>query len=330
MRGYRDLIVPSQGSGGGAPTNATYVVISADGTLTDERVLTGTANQITITDNGAGSTVVLSTPQNIHTGASPTFVGLTLSGLTLGSVVFAGTGGLISQDNDRVFWDSAASGLGLRISRSDAGNVFTASKYQTAAAGASYVGRKARGTQAAPRRTAADDVLSGVSAFGAEAVDDATDATFSTGAGQFRFFAATAFTSTDHETYFTLQLCPSASVTQTNVLRINSTGVFKIGNSNALRGTTEGTTHIDIFDGTAPAGTLTNGISLYSTSGELRVMDSAGNATLLSPHDSVTNEWIYDSVMSVTGKRLRVDVERLLRRLDADYGGGYIHESETA
>ncbi len=65
--------------GGGAPANADYVTLSLNSTLTNERVLTGTANQITITDGGAGSTVTLSTPQNIHTGASPTFAGLTLS-----------------------------------------------------------------------------------------------------------------------------------------------------------------------------------------------------------------------------------------------------------
>lgn len=65
--------------GGGAPANADYVTLSLNGTLTNERVLTGTASQITITDNGAGSTVVLSTPQNIATTSSPTFNGLTLT-----------------------------------------------------------------------------------------------------------------------------------------------------------------------------------------------------------------------------------------------------------
>ena len=63
-----------------APIGSAFVTVGNDATLTAERALTGTANQITITDNGANSTVVLSTPQNIHTGASPTFTGLTLSG----------------------------------------------------------------------------------------------------------------------------------------------------------------------------------------------------------------------------------------------------------
>jgi hypothetical protein len=62
----------------GAPTTSQYVTLATDATLSSERVLTGTSNQITITDNGAGSTVVLSLPQNIHTAASPTFAGLNL------------------------------------------------------------------------------------------------------------------------------------------------------------------------------------------------------------------------------------------------------------
>lgn len=64
----------------GAPKTATYITISAEPALTAERVLTGTSDQIIITDNGANSTVVLSTPQSINTTSSPTFVGLTLSG----------------------------------------------------------------------------------------------------------------------------------------------------------------------------------------------------------------------------------------------------------
>jgi len=45
-----------------APVDAQYVTLAVNGTLTAERVLTGTANQITITDGGAGTTVTLSIP----------------------------------------------------------------------------------------------------------------------------------------------------------------------------------------------------------------------------------------------------------------------------
>lgn len=45
-----------------APHNEQFVVLSASSNLTLERVLTGTANQITITDGGAGAAVTLSVP----------------------------------------------------------------------------------------------------------------------------------------------------------------------------------------------------------------------------------------------------------------------------
>lgn len=75
-------------AGGAAPSDAEYVTLATNATLTNERVLTGTSNQITITDNGAGSTVVLSLPQSIATSSTPTFASMTLSGassLTLGT-----------------------------------------------------------------------------------------------------------------------------------------------------------------------------------------------------------------------------------------------------
>jgi len=43
--------------------------------------VTGTANRLTITDDGDG-TITLATPQDTHTGASPSFAGLAISGTT--------------------------------------------------------------------------------------------------------------------------------------------------------------------------------------------------------------------------------------------------------
>jgi hypothetical protein len=51
--------------------------------------------------------------QAVKTVSSPTFAGLTLSGLTSGSVLFTGSGGLISQDNANLFWDNANKRLGI-------------------------------------------------------------------------------------------------------------------------------------------------------------------------------------------------------------------------
>jgi hypothetical protein len=58
------------GVGSGLP----FVMIGNDATVSAERALTGTANQVIITDNGANSTVVLSTPQDIATTSNVEFL----------------------------------------------------------------------------------------------------------------------------------------------------------------------------------------------------------------------------------------------------------------
>ena len=102
-----------------------------------------------------------------------------------------------------------------------------------------------------------------------------------------------------------------------------ATGVVQIGGT-ADHGTAVGTNVFSIFDGTAPEGTLANGISLYSTTGECRVMDAAGNATLLSPHDS-EGEWVFDS-KDVEGKRLVIRMEKFMKALEAHFGWGFVEE----
>ena len=54
---------------GVAPANASYITIGNTADLTAERALTGTTNQIIVTDNGPDSSVVLSTPQDLDTAA---------------------------------------------------------------------------------------------------------------------------------------------------------------------------------------------------------------------------------------------------------------------
>jgi hypothetical protein len=110
-----------------------------------------------------------------------------------------------------------------------------------------------------------------------------------------------------------------ARITSGGDVQVSSGGSVQVGGT-AARATTAGTNRIDIFDGTAPVGTLANGVSFYSASGEANVMDAAGNATLLSPHDSETNEWIFRSKHTPTGKVLRIDVERLLRFVNDHFG----------
>ena len=106
---------------------------------------------------------------------------------------------------------------------------------------------------------------------------------------------------------------------------IDYSGNLGLGGS-AARATTAGSAIFNIFNGTAPVGTLTNGISLYSSSGEAYVMDAAGNATLFSPHDTKTNEWIFHSKHTPSGKVLRIDVERLLKFVNDHFGLDAVQE----
>lgn len=103
------------------------------------------------------------------------------------------------------------------------------------------------------------------------------------------------------------------------------TGMLKLGGT-ATRGTTEGTNQLVLFNGTAPVGTLTNGASFYAASGEMRVMDASGNSTLLSPHDRETNEWIYYSKHTPTGRVLRINLEGLLKAVNEHLSTEFIEE----
>lgn len=116
-----------------------------------------------------------------------------------------------------------------------------------------------------------------------------------------------------------------ATSTATELTRLTTAGNLKIGGT-ANRATTEGTNQLVLFNGTAPVGTLANGISIYSSAGEAYVKDAAGNATLFSPHDKDTNEWIYYSVHTPTGKTLRIDMERIMRFINDHFGLDAVHE----
>jgi hypothetical protein len=76
-----------------AATNG-QILIGSTGSDPVAAGLTGTANQITVT-NGPGS-ITLSLPQNIAVGSSPTFAGLTLSSLTANSFLYSGTSGALT------------------------------------------------------------------------------------------------------------------------------------------------------------------------------------------------------------------------------------------
>jgi hypothetical protein len=75
--------------GGGAPTNAQYVTVAANAELTDERILTGTANRVTVSDGGAGGNVTLDIGTDVTTNAGVQT--LTSKTVALGSNTITGT-----------------------------------------------------------------------------------------------------------------------------------------------------------------------------------------------------------------------------------------------
>ncbi|HEB28526.1 MAG TPA: hypothetical protein ENI05_12270, partial [Porticoccus sp.] len=85
----------------GAATNG-QLAIGSTGATPVLAGITGTANQVTVT-NAPGS-ITLSLPQDIHTGASPTFTGLTLSSLTATRLMATGSSKEAASVSDLTAW----------------------------------------------------------------------------------------------------------------------------------------------------------------------------------------------------------------------------------
>ena len=64
-----------------------------------------------------------------------------------------------------------------------------------------------------------------------------------------------------------------------------------------------------------------------SASAEMFVRDEAGNVTQISPHNS-NGEWIYYSENTITGKRFKVNMEKMIRKLQEITGETFIEIDE--
>ena len=115
--------------------------------------------------------------------------------------------------------------------------------------------------------------------------------------------------------------------------RIDSSGNFLLGGTATP---TSADSALAIFNGTAPAASVTNGVVLYaedvSASSELKVRDEAGNITTLSPHNfelipegpSEDLAWSYYSERD--GKRINVDMLKAIRVLEQLSGTKLVYE----
>ena len=111
--------------------------------------------------------------------------------------------------------------------------------------------------------------------------------------------------------------------TPTERMRITGAGNVLLGGTTSPASATKALT---IFNGTAPTGSVADGVVLYaedvSSSSELKVRDEAGNVTTLSPHNfnlipegpSEDMAWSYYSEKD--GKRINVDMLKAVRLLE--------------
>lgn len=278
----------------------TYTFQDRNGTIADDTDLAAKQNTITFGANvltALGVAVGTDGAFVVKGGAlgSPSSVG-TLPAFTLGGTITGGSQTVNSLGPVGIGVNAPAAGFGVKT---------------TAARQATFYGFTVAGA------SARDD--SGTVQIG-NTDSDAGRLDYN-GAGNTTFSIDNTFDSTAALVQIRTR---TAGTPVSNMLWLG-TGNTKIAGS-AVRGTTEGTNHFDIFDGTAPAGTLANGISLYSTSGELRVMDSGGTATLLSSHSRITGEWIHDSYSAIQKKRLTVQTEQMSKFIDSVFGTHFVQE----
>lgn len=135
-------------------------------------------------------------------------------------------------------------------------------------------------------------------------------------------------------------------------LGVNNAGVLTITGSNNNVGIGTGYTnaagvHISsrtvLIDGTNAAikigsvatmpTALGNGGVIFSSNtgvtSELFVLDSGGNVTQISPHDSKNGEWIFNSNNSVTGKSVYIPMEEVIADLEKITGKKYIYKNKN-
>ena len=180
-------------------SNGSKLLVSAD----LNSWITGTANRVTITDDGDG-TVTLTLPQDIHSGASPTFAGLTIG--TLGGYI-KGSAGLLSASLTIPSTD--ITGLGTMATQNAdgvaiTGGTISAFKFTTSPGSGKYLSTGADGTVSATTPSfSATSVVINVKDYGAVgdgSTDDTTaikNAITACGAGDTLYFPKGKYKVTD-------------------------------------------------------------------------------------------------------------------------------------
>lgn len=187
--------------------------------------------------------------QGLAPASSPAFVGLTLSGLTQGSVLFGGAGGALSQDNAAFNWNDSGKlltvnanavalpappvGTVLQVGAADA--AITRIVLDSFAVSSQFVGRRAQGTAALPTAIQLNNILVSLAGLGYGATG------YSTAGGSISLVAAENWTDTAHGTNIVFNTAAIGAAANTERARLTSAGL-SILNQNSLANLVVGST----------------------------------------------------------------------------------------
>lgn len=186
---------------------------------------------------------------------------------------------------------------------------------------ASIAGFKSRGTLASPSQVLSGDAIAFINAL------SYTSAGSYATSGNAGFYATEAHTGTAQGTRFMVATMPSGSNTLYEHFSVSPLGNVHICTAaTAPTDPTSATNTLVMHDGTAPTSSPTGTAQLYADdvagTVEMRVRDSAGNATTISPHNfarvpggrSEPMAWSYYSERD--GSYVAVDMMRAMRLLE--------------
>jgi hypothetical protein len=146
--------------------------------------------------------------------------------------------------------------------------------YENGTGGASYRGRKARGTGASPSAVASGDYLSSLLASGYGATG------FGGNIGLIGFRANQAFTDTARGTNIVFENTPDESTARAERMRIDASGNLLVGTTTAA---TSAAKVIGMGNATAPSSSPAGMGQLYVEGGALKFRGSSGTVTTIAP-----------------------------------------------
>jgi len=314
---YGDFGINSSGfSGSGAFNAPNNVFLTA--TSADLAIGTTTSNAIHfVVNNGATDALTIGTSGAITAGVwngSTIGVGYggtgTATAFTAGSVVFAGSSGVYTQNNSKFFWDNTNMRLGLNTATPQTTLTIISNTQTTTPTGSLpsgtdlyivganaantritqdaygtgnypvYTGRSARGTAASPTATQSGDFLAQFSGRGYGATAFAANST-----GYFAVSAAENFTDTAQGAYASVFTTATGSASATEAFRFGSAGQLGIG------GATYGTSGYVLTSGGPSAAPTWSQVSL--TTGVTGTLPVANGGTGLSSY--TTGSLLYAS-----------------------------------